>query len=119
MPGQYRWSADMVAAEIEDIARAGVPAVLLLGIPEMKDASAASETCGRQGRGSAGGASDQARRPEMVVTTTFACAIHTSHGHCGVSRTRQVANDRTLELLAKDRAISHARRAPTSWRPAT
>ncbi|NCP34704.1 MAG: porphobilinogen synthase, partial [Armatimonadetes bacterium] len=37
MPGNYRWSVDLLPAEMEEVAALGVPAVLLFGIPESKD----------------------------------------------------------------------------------
>src|SRR3990172_4685000 len=38
MPGIYQWSVDRLAAETESIAQLGIPAVLLFGIPAVKDA---------------------------------------------------------------------------------
>ena len=33
MPGQFQWSVDNLPAEAEEIARLGIPAVILFGIP--------------------------------------------------------------------------------------
>src|SRR4030042_1511121 len=37
MPGQYRFSTDLLAKEVEEIARLGIPAIILFGIPKEKD----------------------------------------------------------------------------------
>src|ERR1700722_14377447 len=37
MPGHYQLSVDYLAAEVQEIASLGIPAVLLFGIPEQKD----------------------------------------------------------------------------------
>ncbi len=37
MPGVFRFSPDRLPREAEEIARLGIPAVLLFGIPEHKD----------------------------------------------------------------------------------
>src|SRR5713101_6530224 len=38
MPGNFHWSVDRLPAEVEEIAALGIPAVLLFGLPESKDA---------------------------------------------------------------------------------
>src|SRR3989454_11007683 len=37
MPGNFRWSVDLVAEECKSASDLGIPAVLLFGIPEKKD----------------------------------------------------------------------------------
>jgi len=37
LPGQYHLSVDQLAREAEDIARLGIPSVMLFGLPEKKD----------------------------------------------------------------------------------
>ena len=105
MPGISRYSPDRLPLEVEEVAKLGIPAVLLFGIPEHKD-----ET------GSSGyhpdGVIQQAIRtikkamPEIIVITDVCLCEYTSHGHCGIVVNGQVDNDRTLPLLAK-MAISH------------
>ncbi|MDO8715773.1 MAG: hypothetical protein Q7J73_03075, partial [Dehalococcoidales bacterium] len=48
MPGAFRFSVDLLPAEVEEIAKLGIPAVLLFGIPENKD-EVGSEAYQRQG----------------------------------------------------------------------
>ncbi len=110
MPGNFHWSVDRIAAECEEVASLGIPGVLLFGIPEEKDALGS-------GGYAANGVVQQAVRaikravPELLVITDVCMCEYTDHGHCGViERTPHggdVANDPTLELLAKT-AVSHA-----------
>ena len=37
MPGNYRWSVDLVVEECREAAGLGIPAVILFGIPAQKD----------------------------------------------------------------------------------
>lgn len=106
MPGIFRFSPDCLPAEIEDIARLKIPAVLLFGIPSHKDelGSAAYEP---------EGVVQQAIRiikqsvPQLIVITDACLCEYTDHGHCGVLVKDHVDNDRTLPLLART-ALSHA-----------
>jgi porphobilinogen synthase len=106
MPGIFRYSADRLSPEIEEIAELKIPAVLLFGIPQKKD-EAASEAYKPEG------VVQQAVRlvkdiaPQLIVITDVCLCEYTSHGHCGVVTAGRVDNDRTLPLLAKT-AVSHA-----------
>jgi porphobilinogen synthase len=109
MPGHAQRSVDRLAEEVEALAELRVPAVLLFGIPEHKDAI-----------GSGGwdpeGPVPQAIRaikqlvPEMVVIADVCLCEYTDHGHCGVlaeGGQGDVLNDPTLELLARE-AVAYA-----------
>jgi len=106
MPGQYRLSSDLLPKEVEDIARLGIPAIILFGIPKKKDEVGSSAYHPK-------GVIQQAIRavkkatPELLVITDVCLCEYTSHGHCGVVVDGYVDNDKTLELLAKT-ALSHA-----------
>jgi porphobilinogen synthase len=107
MPGIAQQSADRAAEECRRLADVGVPAVLLFGIPESKDA-----------RGSAATASDgiipraleaiRRAAPGLVLITDVCLCEYTDHGHCGVLHEGEVDNDATLPLLAAE-AVAHAR----------
>lgn len=107
MPGVSRYSVDMVGSYAARLAKAKIPAVLLFGIPETKDAvgSGAYASDGVVPR-----AISEVKKavPEMVVVADVCLCEYTSHGHCGVLRDREVDNDRTLPLLAKA-AVEYAR----------
>ena len=47
------------------------------------------------------------RHPDLLLLTDVCLCEYTSHGHCGVIRDGEVANDESLELIART-AVSHA-----------
>jgi porphobilinogen synthase len=106
MPDNFHWSLDRLPAEVEEIASLGIPAVLLFGLPESKDAVGS-------GAYAVSGIVQEAVRvikravPELLVITDVCLCEYTSHGHCGIVREGRVLNDPTLELLART-AVSHA-----------
>ena len=100
MPGNYRWSVDLVAEEAKRAYDLGVPAVILFGIPESKDdvGSGAYDPDGIVQR--AARALEKAV-PGLLVICDVCLDEYTSHGHCGLIKNEEVDNDSTLELLAK------------------
>lgn len=106
MPGVAQWSVDKVAKECADVQSLGIPAVILFGIPERKDAVGSEAYAD-------GGVVQQAIRaikeklPDLLVITDVCLCEYTDHGHCGVIKNGDVDNDSTLELLARE-ALSHA-----------
>ena len=99
MPGHSRRSADLLDSEIDELVNLGIPAVLLFGIPENKDASG-SEAWSENGPVPQAIRRIRARAPEMVVIADVCLCEYTDHGHCGVldHDTRDVRNDDTLLL---------------------
>ena len=107
MPGNYRWPVERLAWEAESIAKLGIPAVLLFGIPDFKD-EAGSEAYNPNGIVQAAVREIKRTVPELVVVTDVCMCEYTSHGHCGVlDHNGYVLNDPTLELLSRV-AVSHA-----------
>jgi len=98
-------SIDELVREAGELARLGVKALLLFGIPEEKDeeGSGAWEEDGIVQRALR---AIRAEHPGLVLITDVCLCEYTSHGHCGVLRDGEVANDETLELLART-AVSH------------
>jgi porphobilinogen synthase len=106
MPGNYRLSVDQLTKEVKEIAALGIPAVILFGIPEHKDAYG-SEAYAKDGIiQQAVRAIKDSVTDLLVITDTCLCE-YTSHGHCGVVEHGSVKNDPTIELLAKA-AVSQA-----------
>jgi len=108
MPGQMRFSPDTAATAARQIADAGIPAVLLFGIPESKDAFG---TQAHRRDGVVQRAVQEIKRacPDLTVITDVCLCEYTDHGHCGIlDETGGVSNDDTLEVLAKV-AVSHAK----------
>lgn len=106
MPGVYHFSVDMLCAEAEQIARLGIPAVLIFGIPAFKDEQG-SEAYAPDGIVQRAVRALKKAAPELVVITDVCLCEYTSHGHCGVVRDGEVVNDETLDLIAQV-ALSHA-----------
>lgn len=107
MPGVYNLSVDNLLAEVDQVNSLGIPAILLFGIPETKDAVGS-------GAYDDSGVVQEAIRavkkefPGLLVITDVCLCEFTDHGHCGVIRDGRVLNDPTLELLARS-ALSHVR----------
>jgi porphobilinogen synthase len=107
MPGQYHLSVDSLVERAAAAHAAGVPAVILFGLPARKD-EAASEAFDDEGIVQMGIRALRAHVPDLVVVTDVCLCQYTSHGHCGILQDGEVANDVSLEVLA-DTAVSHAR----------
>jgi porphobilinogen synthase len=109
MPGVSRWSVDTLVEQAKRVCDAGVPGVILFGIPADKDA-----------RGSGADAADgvvqraveavKGALPDLCVMTDVCLCEYTDHGHCGIvdPEKGEVRNDPSLERLAAT-ALSHAR----------
>lgn len=106
MPGVFQHSVENAAEAACRAHDVGVPAVLLFGIPEHKDARGSDAY---QGDGIVQQAVAAMKRsaPDLVVITDVCLCEYTDHGHCGVVQGEEVVNDVTLELLARE-ALSHA-----------
>ncbi len=105
MPGNFRWSVDLLVDECKAVRDLGIPAVILFGIPEKKDetGSGAYDSEGivqRAVRALKKAVSD------LIVICDVCLDEYTSHGHCGVVKDGEVDNDSTLELLART-ALTH------------
>jgi len=107
MPGVFQYSVDRLEQPIEQIAELGIPAVLLFGIPETKDAMGTSAW---QDDGVVQQAIRKIKKlsPQTIVITDVCMCEYTDHGHCGaLDEQGRVLNDATLDLLARE-ALSHA-----------
>ncbi len=107
MPGQFHWSVDRVVEIAERCHKAGVPGVILFGIPTHKDDVGCQAYDDHAEVQSAVRAIKKAV-PDLLVITDVCLCEYTSHGHCGAIHENEVDNDKTLELQAKT-ALSHAR----------
>src|SRR3990172_4573055 len=106
MPGVAQLSVDRTVEECRAIADLGVPAVILFGIPERKDATG-SEAYRDDGIIPQAVRAIKAALPDLVVITDVCLCEYTDHGHCGVVVDGDVDNDATIDLLAKE-ALAHA-----------
>jgi porphobilinogen synthase len=106
LPAMGRLSVEDLVGEASELAERGVSALLLFGIPETKD-DEGSGAWDEDGIVQRGLRALRERLPELVLLTDVCLCEYTAHGHCGVLHDDQVANDETLELLART-ALSHA-----------
>ena len=107
MPGVAQLSVDLAVREARATFDAGVPAVILFGIPVHKD-STGSEAWSDSGVVQTAVREIKDHVPDLAVITDVCLCEYTDHGHCGVIKDGDVDNDATLELLARE-ALSHAR----------
>jgi porphobilinogen synthase len=107
LPGNFHLSVDQLQPEIDRVVAAGVPAVLLFGLPEHKD-ELGSEACSPTAAVQRAIAEIKRLAPQLGVITDVCLCEYTSHGHCGeVDAAGEVLNDPTLKLLTRV-AVSHA-----------
>ena len=105
MPGIMQWPVEGIAGEVKRVAALGIPAILLFGIPAMKD-EVGSQAYATQGIIQQAIQRIKAEVRAMLVITDVCLCEYTSHGHCGVIRNGDVHNDESLGLLAR-MALSH------------
>lgn len=119
MPGQNQLSIDQLVGEAKEIYDLGIPAVILFGIPDVKDACG-SDNFNPDGIVPAAIRAIKETSPDLVVISDMCFCEYTDHGHCGVINTRgeehynpaipegYLLNDQTLDLLAKA-SVVHAK----------
>jgi porphobilinogen synthase len=107
MPGVYQHSVDRVAEVCEQVAAEGIPAVLLFGLPESKDAIG-SASWAEDGVVQQALTAIRQRAPGLILIVDVCFCEYTDHGHCGVLAGEDVDNDATLENLARQ-SLSLAR----------
>ena len=106
MPGICQYSLDRMTEELDRVKEAGIPAILIFGIPAHKD------EVGSGAYDEHGIVQEAIRRikkdyPDLIVIADVCLCEYTSHGHCGLIRDGIILNDETLPLLAKS-AVSYA-----------
>ena len=105
MPGQYHLSVDQTVEEARSVVDHDIPAVLLFGLPAVKD------PLGQEAYSPMGAVQQAVRAlkqalPRLLVITDVCLCEYTDHGHCGVVQGDHIVNDLSLELLQRT-ALSH------------
>jgi porphobilinogen synthase len=106
LPGQFHFSVDTAVKEAEVLWELGVPGIILFGLPDRKD-GVGSRSYAEDGVVQRAIDAIKSQIPHMVVITDVCLCEYTDHGHCGVIVDGKVANDETLEILARQ-SVSHA-----------
>ncbi len=113
MPGQYQLSLNDLDNEINDLVALNIPAVLLFGIPEQKDATG-SDSWKEEGIIQKAIRKIRSINKEILIITDVCFCEYTDHGHCGaLDKDHRIDNDKTLDLLTRQ-ALSHAK-AGADW----
>ncbi len=100
MPGVFQLSVENLVAECREAHKAGVPSVILFGIPDQKD-ERGSQAWAEDGIVQRAIREVKSAVPELQVVADVCLCEYTSHGHCGVLHGHEVSNDETLPLLAQ------------------
>lgn len=100
MPGVCRYPLDRLGPVVDEVVALGVPAVILFGIPDRKDALG-SGAYARDGIVQRAVRLVKERCPELLVIGDVCLCEYTDHGHCGVVRDGVVENDESVAFLAK------------------
>ena len=108
LPGVFQLSIDELIREAEAAQNEGIRAIMLFGIPEVKDSVGSDALCDHGIIATALRAL-KAALPDLVIMTDLCFCEYTDHGHCGMidPKTESVANDATLENLGRQ-AVIHA-----------
>ncbi|MFL5841390.1 MAG: porphobilinogen synthase [Thermoleophilaceae bacterium] len=107
MPGVDRLSINTAVEEAGEAFGLGIPAVMIFGVPAVKDEHAAG-AYDDEGVAQLAVRAIKEAHPDLLVFTDVCLCSYTTHGHCGIVRADgEIDNDTTLEVLAKT-AISHA-----------
>lgn len=107
IPGNFRFSIDLLVDEVKEAMQLGIPAVLIFGVPNKKD-SRGSEAYSEDGIVQMAVREIKEKVPGMVVITDVCLCEYTDHGHCGIVENGYLVNDASLELIAAT-AFSHAK----------
>jgi len=107
MPGHYQLSIDNFLKTAREAYDLGIPAIVLFGIPDKKDALGTSAYA-QSGIVQKAVTAVKEKFPELVIITDVCLCQYTDHGHCGIVEGNTIDNDATLDLLART-ALSHAK----------
>ncbi len=108
IPGQFQLSIDELIKDAKELFLLGIKAVILFGIPKVKD-SVGSETWDDNGIIQKTTQALKTSIPELLVISDVCFCEYTNHGHCGVvTEAGELDNDATLLNLQKQ-VVSHAK----------
>jgi len=107
MPGHFQLSIDNLVKTAREAFEAGIPAIMLFGLPDKKDALGTSAYA-KDGIVQRAVQTLKNKLPDLAVITDVCLCQYTDHGHCGLVDGQIIDNDATLDLLART-ALSHAK----------
>ena len=108
MPGIFRQTIDLALKEMEEVVKLGIPAVLLFGIPDHKDAMGTGAYAGDGIVQKGIRAAKKAFGADLLIVTDVCLCEYTDHGHCApVSKEGVILNDEGVAIHCAT-ALSHA-----------
>lgn len=106
LPGHSHFSVDRLVPYAKEAKDAGLPAIIVFGLPDKKD-SLGTQAYAKNGIVQRAVKEIKNKLPDLVVITDVCLCQYTDHGHCGMLDKGEVDNDATLDLIART-ALSHA-----------
>ncbi len=108
MPGVFQLSIDEAIKECESLKTLGITAIILFGIPEVKDSIGSDALC-EHGIIATAIKAIKSAHPDLFIITDLCFCEYTDHGHCGIldHKHQTVNNDATLDIL-NNQACIHA-----------
>ena len=116
MPGVFNLSVDEAVKECREVYALGIPAVILFGLPEVKD-EIATGAWAEDGIVQRAARAIKAAFPNLLIMGDVCLCEYMSHGHCGIVKKvggptpeteYEIVNDASLDILAKT-AVSQAK----------
>ncbi len=109
MPGVFQMSLDEILKECEEVINLGIKAIILFGVPSVKDSIGSDALCD-EGLIARSLRAIKKKFPKLYVVTDLCFCEFTDHGHCGILDIdkESVNNDLTLKILQKQ-ALIHAK----------
>jgi porphobilinogen synthase len=108
MPGYYRYSLDMLNAELEELVEVGIRSVLVfVKVPDEKKDNKGTEALNDQGLMQQSIRHIKQHYPELFVMSDVALDPYSEYGHDGIVEDGEIVNDVTTEVLAA-MSVSHA-----------
>jgi porphobilinogen synthase len=100
-------SIDVAIKECQELKAMGLKAIILFGIPKVKDSIGSDALCSH-GIISRSIKEIKEAHPDIFIISDLCFCEYTDHGHCGILDGDSVDNDKTLDIL-NDQAIIHAK----------
>jgi len=107
MPGHFNLSIDNFLKTAQQAYDLEIPAIIIFGIPEKKDALG-TQAYAENGIVQKATMALKEKLPDLVAITDVCLCQYTDHGHCGVVAGNAIDNDASLDLIART-ALSHAK----------
>jgi porphobilinogen synthase len=107
MPGVFNLSVDELVKEAGAAVRDGITSIIVFGLPEQKN-DTGSEAWAEDGITQKAIRALKREVKDLIVIADTCLCEYTDHGHCGIVKDGDVANDPTLDLLGRT-AVSQAK----------